>query len=150
MGIDYGGSTMSTTIEMVDLLKEKLNVSSDYAVAKALSISTQRMSNYRTGRTHFDELMAYKVAILLDMDPAEVVARIHMERAKRPEDQAAWRQILKEMGSAAAVLLIVIGSFFTPAPAQASNNVSAGTLHIMLNIRRWWRCLRPLVEDLAY
>jgi len=139
---------MTITSKLLDDLKKKLEVSSDYALAKRLGISVQRISNYRTGRNHFDDLMAYRVAQLLDLDPAELVAQINLERAKRPEEKAAWREILKQLGDAAAVVLLGL-SLASPQPAPAMPSGGDTTPRYTLcelRRRRWFDLLLDLLQ----
>jgi len=46
--------------------------------------------------------VAYKLAIILEIDPAQVVAELEAEREKNPTRQAFWRSFLSR-----AALLIV-------------------------------------------
>lgn len=47
--------------EWIDRVKVTHGLASDYAVAKYLGTSTQRISSYRTGTTEFDEDMAARL-----------------------------------------------------------------------------------------
>jgi len=134
---------MSVTIELIDKLKESLGVSSDYAVAKALGITTQRMSNYRTGRNNFDNLMVFKVCDILQIDPGETLVRINAERSKRPAEKQAWEEILKKITSTAAALVLVLqGLLGSPVDAIASQDQNVNRPNDVYYVklrRRWWR-----------
>ena len=142
---------MNITPQLIDQLKEKHGLRSDYAVAKMLGISTQRLSNYRTGRNRFDDLMAYKVAELLELDPAEVIAQINMERAKRPEERKAWKEILERLGSAAAVVTLGVSLLF-PAPSPAAQSQTSFNPDMYYanqwRRRRWWSEALDLLLEL--
>ncbi len=94
---------------------------SDYAVAKALSVSRQRISNYRTGRHHFDNEMAFKIAVMLDRNPAEVIAELQTERAKTPEKKKFWQMEFKRLHGATGLtlfaLVIIFPLIFNPVEA---------------------------------
>lgn len=53
---------MSKTIEYLDKCKEKLNISSSYALAKAWGVSEGVLSYYYNGKSHPDEYMCFKIA----------------------------------------------------------------------------------------
>lgn len=76
------------TIEYLDALRVRLGVSSDYALAKRLGVSAQRISNYRTKTHCFDADIALKVADLLGRDRAEVYLDIEAERATKAHNGA--------------------------------------------------------------
>lgn len=81
------------TVEYLDALQKSLNLPSDYAVAKALKISKQAMSGYRTGRSQFDDEVATKVANALGIHPGIVMLDMHAERTKNEETRSIWREI---------------------------------------------------------
>ena len=99
---------MQSTIELLDALKLRHNLASDYKVAKFLDLSQQTISAYRLGRNFFDDSIAIRVAELLDLDPAFVLACVHAERAKKPEVKAVWEKIARA-ASAAALFFMVLG-----------------------------------------
>ncbi|HZX30764.1 MAG TPA: DUF3693 domain-containing protein [Rhodocyclaceae bacterium] len=88
---------MKTTVEFLDEISSRSDGISDYAIAKQLGITRQSVSNYRTGKSHFDETTAYKAAKLLDLEPAYVLACSQAERAKTPEIQAVWKSVAERI-----------------------------------------------------
>lgn len=105
---------MKTTIEFLDGLKAKYGLNSDYALWKKSGISQQSLSNYRLGKTHFDDSTAIRVAKLLEIDPAIVVSAVHAERAKSDPEKAVWREIFEKLGGVAASVVIGIAAFTLP------------------------------------
>lgn len=69
-----------TTLEYLDAVKAAYCLTSDYQLAKKLSVGTTRITNYRQGRTVMDDDLAIKVAYLLDKNPLTVLADTHIER----------------------------------------------------------------------
>ena len=68
---------------------------SDYRLAKLLDVRQQALVNYRQGR-EMDDTVAIKVASLLDLPAAQVVADVNAARAESanvPEVVAVWKQI---------------------------------------------------------
>lgn len=80
---------MLTTVELLNRVKAAYDLRSDYALAKKLGVSAQRVSNYIRKKTFLDDKMSFVVAELLDLNPAYVVACTNMERAERLEDKSS-------------------------------------------------------------
>ncbi|MBY4945092.1 hypothetical protein K6V92_00440 [Cupriavidus respiraculi] len=81
---------MKTTLQYVDAVKAKLNLPSDYAIAKALGVTRAAVSSYRNQRTFFDDLTAVRVAEILGLNPMEVIAAANRERAKSEDARRVW------------------------------------------------------------
>jgi len=90
--------------DLLNAAKEHMKLPSDYALAKRLGISDKVLPAMRRGERHMPLEMAYKLAIILDRDPAQVIAELEAERAKTTEAQAFWRSFL----SRAAVLAVTV------------------------------------------
>jgi len=84
------------TLEYLEACKERLNITSDYALAKALGLSQTGLSNYRTGRSRMDDDVALKVADILHLHPLQVIAAANAERAKTPESKARWMGVMEK------------------------------------------------------
>lgn len=83
-------TTRDYLADLADLDRRQCGTGSDYALAKRLKISRQRMSHYRRGRSGFDDYMCIKVARLLNIPAGEVLANIAASRAERPVIAKAW------------------------------------------------------------
>lgn len=94
-----------STVTYIDALREKLGVSSDSAVARALGVGRQTISNYRHHGISMDDDVAAKAAELLGIQPATVLLDMYTERTRDPKIKGIWEQI----GAA----------FLTIAPMQA-------------------------------
>lgn len=88
---------MKTTIAFLEDVKARYSLPSDYALAKRLGLSHQSMTNYRRKGTTFDDMTALRVASLLEIEPAVVVASCHAERAKTPEERSLWASIYERL-----------------------------------------------------
>lgn len=84
---------MNYTLDLIGKLKDKKGLDSDYAVAKALKIHPNRISNYRTGKSHADDKMAIVLADELGLDRLQTIARINADRAADATDKAFWRKV---------------------------------------------------------
>lgn len=125
---------MQTTIEFLDAVKAAHGLTSDYQLAQLLGIERQAISHYRAGRTLGDET-AIRVAELLEVDWAYVVACIHAERAKAGDAKKLWARLAKQL--APAVLAILAGCALVLAPLPGltpdASAASAPGLYIMLS-----------------
>jgi hypothetical protein len=93
----------------IDRIKVLKNLPSDYAAAKELGISRGLVSKYRGPTPTFDEEMAVKVAHVLDINPAVILADQAMERAKGQEAKNAWLTVLEKLGGVAVSVLLTAG-----------------------------------------
>ena len=97
---------MKTTIEFLDAVKEKIGITSDYALAKQLGFPLSTMSNYRTGRRIIDDDAALEVATALGVNPLAVIAAANIERAKTPEQRARWSGVMEKFSASFNSLLL--------------------------------------------
>lgn len=92
-----GVFAMSTACsQYLDAAKQALGVTSDYALGKALGLNHSAISNYRSGRSNFDDATAIKVARAAGIDPAEVFFAMQVERAKSDDARAVWSGLLEK------------------------------------------------------
>ena len=126
-----GATTMGTTVNFLDAVKSRRGVISDYQLAKIIGVSQQTVSRYRVGKDYLGDSTAIRVAELLEIDPAIVVAAAHAERAKKPEERRVWEGIIQKLGGAAALLLIGIGAISVPSPASAAPSSQNAPMSIM-------------------
>ena len=84
---------MTATIHVMDTLKRKRGLSSDYAVAKELGVTSSNTSKWRKGQTQMDPETAAKAAELAGLNPAATVAQIEAERAQSPKARSMFEQL---------------------------------------------------------
>lgn len=70
---------MVTTSDLLDLLKDKLG--SDYKTAKALGVTTQRISQLRTVGGVFTDAQGLKAAEILDFPQEAIILSLAAERS---------------------------------------------------------------------
>ncbi len=73
------------TSEMMDLAKEKQNLSSDRKLAHLLKLSATALSKWRLELAEPSEEHAIQLAKLAGMDPAEFLIDVQMRTAKSSE-----------------------------------------------------------------
>jgi len=118
---------MKTTVEFLDAVKARHQLTSDYQLAKFLGVRQQTISNYRNRKSGLDEVMAIKVADALALDRAHVLANIAAERTKDEAARKAWQRA----AAATAAFLVAVGLATDPAMTQGGGASQA--LYIMLN-----------------
>ena len=122
---------MKTTNEYLDEVKTKHSLRSDYALAIKLGTGTSLIVNYRKNNGHFSDTMAVKVAELLGIDPAEVLASANAERSKCPAAKSAWERMARSFSAGAMAIFIGVSLNFAPAPAQAEMVKNHTIMYIM-------------------
>lgn len=69
--------------EYLFAVKAKLNITSDYALGKALKVSKQTAGKYARGEAIPGPVVAFRVAEILGDQPAAIIAEFEAERAGR-------------------------------------------------------------------
>jgi transcriptional regulator with XRE-family HTH domain len=87
------------TIEYLQAVKTRLEITSDYALAKALGITQSTISGYRAGRSRIDDDVALTIADILRIHPLQVIAAANAERAKTPEQRARWSGVMEKFSA---------------------------------------------------
>jgi len=130
---------MQTTVEFLAEVKRKHNIPSDYALAPKLEISRASVSRLSNGKDHPSDETSSKIADLLDLDPAYVIACVHAEREKDAAIKKVWTRIAERMAVAAAIFGAVgvsqgwfSGADLSPA-LLAMTGSGSGTVYIMSN-----------------
>ena len=90
------------TYEYLDAAKDKLKISSDYALAKRLDIRPERVSAYRAGRERPDFYVALKLAVILEQDPAVIFGDLQSQIEKNPAKAQFLRDFVLRAASEAA------------------------------------------------
>jgi hypothetical protein len=90
---------VQTTVEYLDAVKVELGLQSDYAASKALGVTRGTISRYRLGTSVFDDDLCFAVAMILDLNPFEVLIDAHVERAKDARTKAKWLRYWKDFST---------------------------------------------------
>lgn len=128
------------TIEYLAAAKAKLQISSDYELAKRLGVSRQSVSDLVHGATMKNSTAA-RVAEILEIDPLRVIADAELERASGPEQRKLWERIAARV--AAGVLVAIGAATIAPSPARADE--AAAVYYVKR--RRWLFPLVPPAGD---
>lgn len=93
------------TVDYLKQVKRRLGIESDYALAKALGVTRGTVSNLQLGKNTMSDETAMKVADILELQRALVLADMHAEREKNPELQAVWRGLVDKLALGFEVLM---------------------------------------------
>ena len=95
------------TIDYLNAVRASRNLKSDAKLADALDLTASAVSAYRKGKAHMGDDTALKVAEILGIEPYEVLADCHAERAETPSTAEAWRTLADRLrGPKSAALML--------------------------------------------
>lgn len=99
--------------DYLDAVKKKHGLRSDYQLGKFLGWGHSRISNYRAGKTQFDETACLEIAEALEVNPLTVMADINAERAKDSAVKTFWQEVAKLAHKGMITTAFAGLSFFT-------------------------------------
>lgn len=108
----------------IELMREKLNASY-YRITRLIGVTDATMDNWRKGKREAKPENAVKMADLLHLDRALVVAELDVERAENEEVKSVRLQILERLKKTAVLALVAgLGLAGTPSDkAFAAQNI---------------------------
>jgi len=83
---------MTYTIELLNMVKAKHGLGSDYQLAKKLGVSTARVSNWMKAKCAMDWDTAFQVADLIGIDDQKVVYGLLKDKYENPRIINALQQ----------------------------------------------------------
>ncbi len=117
------------TKELLLQCKIQLKISTDYALAKALKIPRERISNYMAGTRKPDEYACFRIAEALGREPAEVIAEINSEAGKHRDFFADFMSRRGVLGFA-AVLVLSYSATLRPECAAAEMQITHNVYYV--------------------
>lgn len=102
--------------EYLDAAQKALGEISSYELAKRINLSNDQISRIRKGSRTLPNHAIFKLAIILQLDPAEVLADLESQQEKTEERREFWRGFLLRVGKSSTVLYLLwscIASFGT-------------------------------------
>lgn len=139
---------MRTIGELLDAVKARHEIGSDYKLAMFLGIGLGNVRNYRKGRSLPDPTMCARVAEALGEDPLYLIAEIESQRAANDDAADLWRRMAERLKGAALLVLVVLVAGFSMPDANAGNTISAyyvkwlALVAAVALVRLGWRWLR--------
>jgi transcriptional regulator with XRE-family HTH domain len=116
------------TTDLLNEVKAKKCVDSDYKLAQVLDISKQKISDLRSGKEKPGPYECAKIAEVLGRDPLSVIAQVEAESARTEKKRAYWRNFfsgLKRTALGCGWLTIVLG--LHSAPPNGNGERSTGS-----------------------
>lgn len=108
--------------DLLELAKQRANLSSDYALAKVMGIERQIISQWKSGKRHPSNQEAIQLATLAGLEEMRVIAEIELRTANSEKKKEFWKSYIESRGLAHSLGTIALGLAIiaTPEPAQAS------------------------------
>jgi len=93
------------SVMYLEMLKQQAHLKNDAALARALNVGTNTISQYMTGKRIMDDEACLAVAMKLDIDPMLVVAAACIDRAEKAGQQSLWEVFMQRAGHASSATL---------------------------------------------
>lgn len=102
---------MQTVDQLLDAVKARHKIGSDYKLAQYLGMTDSAIRNYRHKRSLPDEVACVKIAQALDLDGDVLAAQIQSQRARDEETKAFWSRLAVRLqaGAAHVAVLVAVG-----------------------------------------
>lgn len=140
------------TADLIDACKAIKGYESDYRFAKAFGISTQTVSQWRSGVSYPGLDRLFTLALVAGLQPQEVLAELEFDRASRAGDErrmGIWQNLKAKVhdsahGALGALLgTVIVSALFAASPeAQATALTRPAALHngpSVYYVNRRWR-----------
>ncbi len=101
---------MSTTIELFEKFKERLQVRSDHAAGQVLGVKPQTISNWRTRGSQAEPKLIETMCRKLDQDPTPWLLRAQAEQAHDPDNVMVWKRMASRLGVSLSAIALFVGS----------------------------------------
>lgn len=83
--------------ELLEKVRKKLEIPSDYALAKKLDINKSRISEYKSGKVKLNNYVTVKIAEALNIDKFKLIAEIEADKAKKEAIKKFWNSYLEQL-----------------------------------------------------
>lgn len=123
--------------DYIDAIKEQHSLRSDYAASKLIGISPNRLSNYRTNRSDFDSDIIPRIAELLNIDPAVIVADIAAARAKTPFERSAYERLASLARAAAITASVIVVTNASAGFVKENSLTLVGHINRFVGVGQW-------------
>ena len=115
---------MKTTVEFLDDAKRHLNIKRDTDLATAIGVTKSHVSYLRSGATFLGDESARRVAEILGIDPAFVIACAYAERSRDPQIKQVWVRVAQAFATLAISAGVSVVVAPTPSEAALHNGLS--------------------------
>lgn len=110
------------SVKYLEDVKNKFGLKTNVALAKKLGLSEAAVSHYMKQNRVMEEETCLTVALLLDINPVEILMAAGMDRAEKTGQKSLWSVFSERMAAtaASALLLTSVTLFLTPGDANAN------------------------------
>lgn len=127
---------MSKTTELLNEVKAKKGVTTDYALAKVLELPRGHICDYYKGNRFPNEFACLAIEEATGRSYEEVSAIVRIEAEKDENRRKVWKDYLKRIGGMAASIALLfflsVTLIVTSTPAEASNGKASKAEHFVL------------------
>ncbi len=107
---------------ILDELKRRYTIESDYKLAKKLKISRSRLSNWRNGTLTVQDDVSETIDNLLNLPVGVTALEMNARRSNCPAVSKTFHELAKKLASGSLCLVLVFSALFQPNLAQAGKN----------------------------
>jgi transcriptional regulator with XRE-family HTH domain len=115
---------MKTTVEFLDECKQRLEIARDTDLAAALGVTKSQISLFRSGSNYLGDESARRVAEVLGIEPAYVIACAYAERARDPKIKDVWVKMAQAFATIALAAGVSVGAPTTSEARTLHNDLS--------------------------
>lgn len=125
-----------TVSDVLERIKERHHLDSDYKVCKMLDLSTALVSGWRSGRTLPNERMCQRLGESAGIDPDVLIAHMNAQRSKDAGARAIWERIAERLSLAAQGVAVSLVFAFTATGfiANDADAASPSALHAVTSL----------------
>jgi transcriptional regulator with XRE-family HTH domain len=125
------------TVKYLDDCKKKLGITSTYELAEKTGLSAQLLSHYYNGRSSPDDYGCFKIAEILGLDAAYVIASIKAETEKNEAKRNYFRSFSGASRTAVVGIALAVLLSFSLLTAPMLGGVDKLTRAVALLFRRF-------------
>lgn len=112
---------IANSADLLDLIKSRFSLPSDYAAAKLLGISRARASNYRNGKHDMDETLILQVENLLEYPAGSLLFEVQASRTKCPKAAKIFHETAQRIAAGMLCFMLVFPVFFESIASPAGH-----------------------------
>lgn len=96
--------------ELLEKAKQRANLPSNYALAKAINVPQSTVTGWVKGRRHPSNEEAVQLATLAGLDEMQVIAEIELSTAKNEKKREFWKHFLETRTATGTLGLCILGA----------------------------------------
>lgn len=116
---------MTKIVTYLDDCKKKLGISSTYGLAKALDLDVRRVQEFYKNIGATNEYLCFKMAEILELDPAFIIADIKSETEKDEAKREFFKSIAGSLSKTASTVALIILCSIVSLPSLFIENAGA-------------------------